>query len=124
VFAGEPARAIEVLEANLRLDPFQNPSRLGYMGHALYMLKRYTEALPPLRECAASLPYFRIVHLWLAAAYAQLGELADARIEAAKVLQLEPDFTIERRMRTAVYKDSKDAVHFLDGMRKAGLPER
>ena len=28
VFAGEPVRAIDVLQANLRLDPFQNASRL------------------------------------------------------------------------------------------------
>jgi adenylate cyclase len=124
VFAGESARAVEVLQANLRLDPFQNPSRLGYMGHALYMLKRYTEALVPLRECVSSLPHFRIVHLWLAATYGQLGQLTEARAEAAEVLRIEPDFTIERRTRTAVYKDPKDAVHFLDGLRKAGLPER
>src|SRR5262249_4242334 len=98
VLAGESARAIEVLEANLRLDPFQNPSRLGYMGHALYMLKRYGEALPPLRQCASSLPHFRIAHLWLAVTYAQLGRLAEAQAEATEVLRLEPDFTIERRM--------------------------
>jgi hypothetical protein len=42
------------ITANLRLDPFQNPSRLEWMGHALYMLKRYAEALPPLRECASA----------------------------------------------------------------------
>src|SRR5262249_45828982 len=117
------ARAIEVLEANLRLDPFQNPSRLGYMGHALYMLKRYGEALPPLRQCASSLPHFRIAHLWLAVTYAQLGRLAEAQAEATEVLRLEPDFTIERRMRTVIYKDPKDATHFADGLRKAGLPE-
>jgi len=123
VFAGEPARAIEVLQANLRLDPFQNPSRLGYMGHAFYMLMRYSEAVPPLRECASNLPNFRIVHLWLAAAYAQLGQLAEARAEAAEVFRIEPGFTIERRKRTGVYKHPKDAEHFLDGLRKAGLPE-
>jgi adenylate cyclase len=124
VFAGESARAVEVLQANLRLDPFHNPSRLGYIGHAFYMLRRYAEALPPLRECASSLPFFRIAHLWLAATYAQLGELAEARVAAAKVLQIEPDFTIEKRRRTSVYNNPKDAEHFLDGLRKTGLPER
>ena len=123
LFSGEPGRAIEVLRANLRLDPFQNPSRLGYMGHAFYMLMRYSEAVPPLRECASRLPNLRIVQLWLAAAYAQLGQLAEARAAAAEVLRIEPGFTIERRRRTAVYKDPKDAEHFFDGLRKAGLPE-
>jgi hypothetical protein len=52
-FAGEPALAVEVLQANLRLDPFQNATRLGYFGHAFYLLKRYDEAVPPLRESDA-----------------------------------------------------------------------
>jgi TolB-like protein/DNA-binding winged helix-turn-helix (wHTH) protein len=37
--AGEPARAIEVLELNIRLDPFQ-PFQFFLMGVAHYMLKR------------------------------------------------------------------------------------
>lgn len=122
VFAGEPARAIDILQANLRLDPFQNASRLGYVGHALYMLKRYPEAVPPLRECVWRMPNFRIVHLWLAAAYAQTGRPAEARAEADEVRRIEPGFTIDRWKSTAVYKNPADAEHLFDGLRKAGLP--
>ena len=75
--AGESARAIEVLQANIRLDPFR-PMHLGYLGHAYYVLGRYADAVPPLRECASRLPNHQIVHLWLAAAYAQLGRFAEA----------------------------------------------
>jgi adenylate cyclase len=123
MFAGEPSRAVEVLQANIRLDPFQNANRLGYMGHAYYMLKRYAEAVAPLRDCAARIPNFRITHLWLAAAHAQLGQVAEAKAEAAEVLRIEPDFTIERWKCTAVYRHPKDAEHLFDGLRKAGLPE-
>jgi adenylate cyclase len=123
VFAGEPARAIEILQANLRLDPFQNASRLGYVGHALYMLKRYPEAVPPLRECAWRMPNFRIAHLWLAAAYAQAGQLVEARAEADEVRRIEPGFTIDRWKLTAVYKNNEDAEHLFDGLRMAGLSQ-
>ncbi len=123
VFAGQPARAVEVLQANLRLDPFQNATRLGYFGHALYMLKRYSEAVPPLRESAWRMPDLRVVHLWLAAAYSQLGQMSEARAEAAEVLCIEPDFTIDRWKATAVYKNPADAEHLFDGLRKAGLRE-
>jgi len=85
VFAGQPSRAIEVLQANLRLDPFQSAGRLAYMGNAYYMLKRYAEAVPPLRECASRLPNLRIGHLWLCAAYAEMGLLAEASAAAAEV---------------------------------------
>src|SRR5262245_38774004 len=36
IYAGEPARAIEVLGANIRLDPFPWPHAFGSMGLALY----------------------------------------------------------------------------------------
>ena len=123
IFAGEPGRGMDLLQANLRLDPFQNASRLGYFGHAHYMLKRYPEAIPPLRECAWLMPNFRIVKLWLAAAYAQAGQLTEARAAADDVRRIEPGFTIDRWKVTAVYKNQADAAHLFDGLRKAGLPE-
>ena len=122
-YAGEPPRAVEVLQANVRLDPFQPPARLGYLGHAYYMLKQYAASIPPLRECAARMSIFRIGHLWLAAAYAQFGEIANARAAAAEVLRIEPGFTIDRWKCTAAYKDPADAEHLFDGLRKAGLRE-
>jgi adenylate cyclase len=118
--AGEAMKAIEVLQANIRLDPFR-PMHLGYLGHAYYMLGRYAEAVSPLRECAARLPNHQIVHLWRAAAYAQLGRFAEA--EASEILRIWPGFTIARWKPIAVYRNPKDAEHLIDGLRKAGLPE-
>src|SRR5258708_39716138 len=62
-------------------------------------------------------------HLFLAAAYAQAGQLEEARAEAAEGLRINPGFTIERWKRLAVDQDPKDVEHRLDGLRKAGLPE-
>jgi adenylate cyclase len=124
MYAGEPARAIEVLEANMRLDPFQPLLAFSLMGQANYLLKRYEDAVRWLRECASRLPYLQWPHLYLAAAYAQSGQLEEARKEAAEVLRINPGFTIERYKRLAVFKDPKDVEHRLDGLRNAGLPER
>jgi adenylate cyclase len=123
-YVGEHARAIEVLEANMRLDPLQ-PLLFGFgqTGFANYMLKRYDEALRMFRECALRSPNQQWPHLMLASAYAQSGQLEAARAEAAEVLRINPGFTIESWKRIAVYKDPRDAEHRLDGMRKAGLPE-
>jgi adenylate cyclase len=124
MYSGEPARAIELLEANMRLDPFAPPvTSSGIIGLANYMLKRYGEALRWFRETALRLPNYPVAHLWLASAYAQLGQLEEARKEAAEVLRINPGFTIEGYKRILVYKDPKDVEHRLDGMRKAGLPE-
>jgi adenylate cyclase len=124
ISAGAPARAIESLEANIRLDPFAPPTfSSGYMGLANYMLKRYPEAVRWLRECALRLPNMQLPRTWLASAYAQLGQIEEARAEAAEVLRINPGFTIESYKRLLVYRDRKDLEHRLDGMRKAGLPE-
>src|SRR5262245_33647560 len=47
--AGQPARGIQVLETYMRYDPLYLPAVPGQLGIARYMLKRYAEALPPLR---------------------------------------------------------------------------
>jgi adenylate cyclase len=123
-FAGEPERAIEVLEANLRPDPFRPLwYSLGPVGMAYYMLTRYGDAMRSFRECASGLPDKQTPHLWLACAYAQLGQLEEARAEASEVLRINPGFTIEQWKRFNFYKNPKDAEHRIDGMRKAGLPE-
>jgi adenylate cyclase len=122
--AGEPARAIEALEASMRLDPFAPPDYWSFtMGLANYMLKRYGEAVRWLRESALRLPNPQVLHVCLASAYAQLGRLEEATKEAAELLRINPGFTIERWKHVLVYKDPKDVEHRIDGMRKAGLPE-
>lgn len=124
VRAAEPVRAIEVVEKHMRLDPFYPPMAPGWLGLARYMLKEYSKALPPLRECVSRAPNFRAGRAWLAAAYAQLGRLEEARAEADEVLRIEPNYTIQGTQRQlSVYKDPMDVEHFLDGLRKAGLPK-
>jgi adenylate cyclase len=121
--AGEPARAIEVVEANAHLDPFGRIIHSLSMGVACYMLKRYDDAVRLFREYASHVPSLQTPHAFLACAYAQSGQLEEARGEAAEVLRINPGFTIERWKRLAVYRNPKDVEHRLDGLRKAGLPE-
>jgi adenylate cyclase len=121
-FAGQAAKAVEVLQANTRLDPFQPPVWLGFIGHAYYVLERYDDAVRSLRECAARMPNSQFPHVGLAASYAQLGRLAEARAEANEVLRINPEFTIEKYKPMIVYKKPEDAENRLDGLRKAGLP--
>jgi adenylate cyclase len=122
VLAGESRRAIDVLEAYMRLDPFHAP--VGLLGLAHYMLKQYSQALPVLRDCVTRAPNLRPIHVWLAATLAQLGQLEEARAEAAEVLRLQPNYSISGTPRRLMaFKNPKDDRHFFDGLRKAGLPE-
>ena len=125
IFAGEPERAIKVIKAHIRLDPFYMPLVPGWLGFAHYMLRRYSEAIPPLRECVSRAPNLRSGHQWLAATYAQLERLDDARAEAAEVIRIQPTYTINgTQTQLSVFKKARDTAHFFDGLRKAGLPEK
>jgi adenylate cyclase len=121
VMAGEHLRAIEVVKAHTRLDPFYEPLAPFMLGMAFYMLRKYAEAIVPLREAVLRAPRFMQGHLWLAAAYAQVGLLDEARAEAAQAIEILPSYTIPA---APPFKRRADAEHLLDGLRKAGLPER
>ena len=123
VYAGEPERAIETLDVHMRLDPFYEPYALSTLGFAYYLLKRYAEALPHLRACVSRAPNMPAGRKGIAATYAQLGRLDDARAQAAEVLRVEPFFTIRGAPPVIAFKRPEDAEHVSIGLQKAGLPE-
>jgi tetratricopeptide (TPR) repeat protein len=86
------------------------------------MLKCYDDAIRSLRECAARMPNSQFPHVGLAASYAQLKQLTEAKVEAKEVLRINPGFTIEKFKGLAVYKEPTDLEHRLEGLCKAGLP--
>jgi adenylate cyclase len=125
IYAGEPERAIEMAHAHMRLDPYYHPMAPGWLGLAHYQLKRYSDALAPLRECVSRMPRYKSAHTRLAATYAQLGLQEEARAEIAEVHRMDPKHTIDGYYRrVAPYQRTADAEHLFDGLRKAGLPEK
>ena len=94
VFAGEPANAVNVLKAHMRLDPFYEPNAPALIGFACYMLNRYAEAVPHLRESVSRAPNMRFAHSLLAATYARLDQPDNAKAAAAEVLRIDPSYTI------------------------------
>jgi class 3 adenylate cyclase/TolB-like protein len=122
--AGDSKRAIEVVHAYMRLDPFYVPYAHICLAFAHYMLEQYSQSLPLLRDYVAQLPTYRPARSLLAATLAQMGHPEEARAEAAEFRRLFPSYTISGigRQLTA-FKYPRDDKHFFDGLRKAGLPE-
>jgi adenylate cyclase len=121
---GEMRRAIDVINAYVRLDPLYAPFASSLLGFAHYMLKDYAQALPLLRDCVSMSPNWRPGHVFLAATYAQMGKLEEARAAVAELMRLEPNYTISGTARpTMMFKNVEDDRHYFDGLRKAGLPE-
>ena len=122
ILAGHARRAVDVLEACTRLDPYCHPMTGGMQGIAHCTLGQYAQALPLLRDFAARAKS-RHAQLWLAATYAQLGQLDAARAQAAELQRFHPAFTIAAARLVWAPKHAKDESRFLDALRLAGLPE-
>jgi adenylate cyclase len=120
---GEPIRAIRTLEAHMRFDPFYLPRVPSLLGFAYYLHGRYADALAQLQKAASRAPNHGHCRRYLAATYAQLGQLDKAREEAAEALRIEPWFTINQGIFARICKRPEDGEHFSDGLRKAGFPE-
>ena len=121
VFAGQPLRALDVIQTHVRLDPFHPTHLLSIQGHALYVLRRYGEAEKPLRECIGRGPQFILGQVWLAATLVRLNKLQEARIVAAAVLERLPNLSLEQWPMFSVYRDLQDMQDMLEALREAGF---
>jgi len=86
---------------------------------------KYEESLAWAKKMTESNPEFPTGWRHLVADYAQLGRLDEARKALAQLLRLAPNVTISvTRERVPVPPESRDGMErFLEGLRKAGLPE-
>jgi adenylate cyclase len=90
-----------------------------HLGYACYLKDQYIKALESLEKGVVQRPNFVGYHIALAATYAQLGRLKDAKREAATVLRLDPFFELDS-FGTA-YRNPADREKILEGLRNAGL---
>ncbi len=121
----DPETAIEHLERAIRLSPFDPLLATFYGGLAMahFQAKRYAIAAEWADKAIMIGPKFLPAHRWLVASLARLDRLDEARAAARRMIALDPDVTLttlQRRLRSF----SADLLSdYLDGLRKAGLPE-
>jgi TolB-like protein/class 3 adenylate cyclase len=116
---GRAEEAVTLIRSAMRLNPFHPEWYWSGLGIACYAARRYEDALDAQRRLLSHGRPWDLARF--AACYAQLGRLDEARAQAAELLRLKPDFRLSSVV--LYYKDPADALHVLDGMRKAGLPE-
>jgi TolB-like protein/Tfp pilus assembly protein PilF len=116
---GRAHEGVEMIRLAMRLNPFHPEWYWGDLGFALYDARRYEEALQAFKRIASRKKHWLVARI--AACYAQLGRLDEARSQVPEVLRLKPDFRLSTEK--LAYKNAADAEHVFEGMRKAGLPE-
>jgi TolB-like protein len=121
--SGRPAEGLPFIETAMRLDPHYPFLYIFWLGHAFQSLQRYDEAVAAYRRTIGRNPDFATAHLHLAAAYAQLGRMEEAKAEATQTLRIDPSWSVQRVAHRLPLKDAATLARLVDGMRKAGLPE-
>jgi adenylate cyclase len=90
-WAGQPDVTIEHVQRSLRLSP---RARVGWgsavIGSALFLSRRFDEAIPKLLDAIQDEPSLPDTYRHLAACYAHMGRLDDARATVARLRAISP----------------------------------
>ncbi len=120
ILAGRAEEGLAHIQKAFRLNPFPASWYYLALGQAHYAVGAYEAAVETLRREET---YRTSSRRFLAASLAQLGRLDEARAEVELFLVGNPHFTIGHWAATEPFRDAATLAHFVDGYRKAGLPE-
>jgi adenylate cyclase len=122
IVAGLPEEAIRSFERAIRMSPVDPRlySTITGIGMALIELRRFDEAIVAGKKAQRQNPSWSGVYRCLASAFAHLGRDGAAHDAAARVLEIDPAFTVSAFIARARQSNVK---LFIEGLRKAGLPE-
>ena len=122
LIAGLPEEAIRSFERSIRMSPVDPRLHFTFagMGYAFIELRRFDEAIAAGKKAQRHNPSYSAGYRRLASAFALLGRDAEARDAAARLLEVDPDFTISAYIARGGQTNAKLLI---EGFRKAGLPE-
>jgi adenylate cyclase len=118
---GDPEAGLNAMRQSMRLNPYHPDWYRESLGEVLYTVRDYAAAVEAFNHMSQKAPW---THYYLAATYAQLGRIAEARDEvqafkdAAKEGYSAQDYIA---MDLPMYGDPSIKDHWLEGYRKAGL---
>jgi adenylate cyclase len=125
-YVGEPEIALQRMERYRDLaphDPYYSWFEYFYtMAHTFR--GDYEQAVIVGRRAVKVSPEFVNGYKPLIASLGHLGRRDEAKPYIAKLLSLEPNFTVERFGHIYPFKNTSDRKHYMQGLRLAGVPER
>jgi TolB-like protein/Tfp pilus assembly protein PilF len=116
-----PREAIDSYLKAMRLNPYYPAWYVWKLGSAYFAVREYENALIPLKEALNRNPKFKRARLALAATYAQLDRIEEAGRQVEELLADHPDASIRQELQLDTSDEERE--HWLEGLRRAGLPE-
>jgi adenylate cyclase len=118
-YSGRAEDAVAQVQRAMALNPHYPAWYISILTDSYFQLGRYRETVEVAGTLVNPLFDHRLV---LAASYANLGRTKEAEAEIAKILEIDPDYTIAS-VPTDQAWEGDVLERLLDGLRKAGLPE-
>jgi adenylate cyclase len=125
LYRGRPEEAIASAEKGIRLNP-RDPRQfmwLPALAGANYQLRNYEQAVEIGRRAWALNPNWPAGLRYVVAGLGQLGRIEEAQTALAELKVHHPNLADVEGVLTPHYRNREGVEHFLDGLRKAGMPE-
>jgi tetratricopeptide (TPR) repeat protein len=120
-YAGRHEEAIEIYKKAIRISPIPSPNTLFCLCVACRDCGRYEEGISVAKKAVQIEPDFLYAHTCLASCYALLDRDAEAKVESAEILRIDPKISLANLKKQLPYKDPVKAKFVLNSLRKAGL---
>jgi adenylate cyclase len=120
-FAGRPEEAIALHRKAIRLNLWPRSWQFLGLGMAYWTTEQYKGAISAFRRALDQWHENKFAYMGLAATYTYLGREEDARAAAAKVLKLDPNFSLKYYGTMFPFKNQNDRDQLINALRKAGL---
>ncbi|WP_170482239.1 adenylate/guanylate cyclase domain-containing protein [Ruegeria arenilitoris] len=123
VYLGRANEAVERLQTAIRLNPHHPDWYLWSLAWARYFTGEYEAGLEAINRMT-NIP--NLARRTQAALYVRLGRFEEARASIIKLLENQPDYTIEDQRHSLIgkFKDQSIPDGFIEDLRSAGLPDR
>jgi TolB-like protein/Tfp pilus assembly protein PilF len=127
IYTGRSGEAFAELDRAVRLDADAAGQAMRVECRAHLLLGQYGDAIQ-LCERSSALQEHWLTHLTLTAAYAQTGQMDKALAAKARLLKVQPGYTIARFRSLGISDHAvfwqQAETHLLAGLRKAGIPDQ
>ena len=121
IISDQPIRAIEFSKKAIRLNPIPPAVYYYRLAWAYRDSEQYEKAIEAYKKCLEYQPTFVLTYIGMAATYSILGYEKEAKSAALKVLNLDPNFSLEKLEPKLLYKNQATQERYINALRKAGL---
>lgn len=123
IVSDRPEEAIGIMKKAIRLNPIPPVWYISDIAWAYRVSKQYDKAIETFRRCVRRQSDYVPGYVGLALSYQLSGLEEEAKATVKKIIDINPDYSIEVYTKWATYKNKEELERSVEALRKAGLPE-